>query len=311
MKFKRAVSKLLACTMMVTTVFAGNVSTTSAAAVKIIQPVAKYDFEEEVSDDNGKYQESDRDPFAKITPSCYKTSLTLEPTKTATVFQLPSSLKLNEDVTIKYDSSNTNIATVSANGVVTAQKNVGYARITTTVKAVYDGFEMEYQTLVKVNHDISKVGVSANETNLAKGTKATVTVVPTEVMKNVGFTVKYTANGSVSVKDNVVTASKSGKGTVAVTISSAGKTITKRITFHVGEITGKGSVKVKKSIDLKVKGLNGEVSWSLDKKGKKLAKISKSGELTAKKKKGTVKVTAKVKVGNKTVTLTKSIKIKK
>ena len=56
MKFKRAVSKLLACTMMVTTVFTGNVSTTSAAA-KILQPVAKYDFEEGVSDDNGKYQD--------------------------------------------------------------------------------------------------------------------------------------------------------------------------------------------------------------------------------------------------------------
>lgn len=253
----------------------------------------------------------DRDPFAKITPNCYKTSITLEPTKTAAVFQLPSSLKLNEDVTIKYETSNSGVATVSADGVVTAQKKVGYARITTTVKAVYDGFEMEYQTLVKVNHDISKVSVSANETNLAKGKKATITVVPTEVMKNAGFTVKYAANGAVSVKDNVVTASKSGKGTVAVTISSAGKTITKRITFHVGEITGKGSVKVKKSITLKVKGLNGKVSWSLDKKGKKLAKISKSGKLTAKKKKGTVKVTAKVKVGNKTVTLTKSIKIKK
>lgn len=252
----------------------------------------------------------DRDPFAKITPSCYKTSLTLEPTKTATVFQLPSTLKLNEDVTISYSSSNTGIATVSASGVVTAQKKVGYARITTTVKAVYDGFEMEYQTLVQVNHDISKVGVSANATSLAKGKKATITVVPTAVMKAAGYTVNYAASGAVSVKGNVVTAKKSGKGTVAVKISSAGKSITKRITFNVGEITGKSSVKVKKSITLKVKGLSGKVTWSLDKKGKKLAKISKSGKLTAKKKKGTVKVTAKVKVGTKTVTLTKSVKIK-
>ncbi len=253
----------------------------------------------------------DRDPFAKITPNCYKTSLILEPTKTATVFQLPSNLKLNEDVTISYSSSNTSIATVNASGVVTAQKKVGYARITTTVKAIYDGFEMEYQTLVQVNHDISKVKVSANVTGLAKGKTATIAVVPTAVMNSAGYTVNYTASGAVSVKGNVVTAQKSGKGTVAVKISSAGKTIVKRITFNVGEITGKGSVKVKKSITLKVKGLNGKVTWSLDKKGKKLAKISKSGKLTAKKKKGTVKVTAKVKVGNKTVALAKTVKIKK
>ncbi len=300
MKFKRAVSKLLACTMVVTMVFIGNISNVSAAG-----------------EDNGKYRdiqmsaEGDRDPFAEITSGCYKTSLTLEPTKTATVFQLPSSLKLNEDVTIKYNSSDTSIATVSADGVVTAQKKVGYARITTTVKAVDDGFEMEYQTLVKVNHDISKVNVSANVTSLAKGGKAAIAVTPTAVMSSAGYTVNYTASGAVSVQGNMVTAKKSGKGTVAVKISSAGKSIIKRINFNVGEISGKSSVKVKKSITLKVKGFTGKVSWSLDKKGKKLAKISKSGKLTAKKKIGTVKVTAKVKVGNKTVTLTKSVKIKK
>ncbi len=117
------------------------------------------------------------------------------------------------------------------------------------------------------------------------------------------------------MKGNIVTvtAKKSGTGTVAVKISSAGKSITKRISFNVGEITGvssKSVLKVKKSVTLKVKGLSGKVTWSLDKKSKKLAKISKTGKLTAKKK-GVAKVTAKVKVGKKTVTLTTNVKIKK
>lgn len=137
-------------------------------------------------------------------------------------------------------------------------------------------------------------------------------------MKNAGYTVKATtsgAMGSASVKGNIVTvtAKKSGTGTVAVKISSAGKSITKRISFNVGEITGvssKSVLKVKKSVTLKVKGLSGKVTWSLDKKSKKLAKISKTGKLTAKKK-GVAKVTAKVKVGKKTVTLTTNVKIKK
>lgn len=253
----------------------------------------------------------DRDPFAKITTSCYDRNVTLEPTKSKAIFRLPSTLKLDEDVTITYASSDESIAKVDANGVVTAQKKVGYARVTTTVKAVYDGFEMEYQTLVKVNHDITKVKVAANATSLAKGKTATITITPTATMKNAGYTVRYTASGSVSVSGNKVTAKKAGAGKVAVKISSAGKTVTKKIAFNVGEISGKSSVKVKKSITLKVSGLSGKVSWSLDKKSKKLASISKSGKLTAKKKKGTVKVTAKVKVGKKTVTLTKSVKIKK
>ena len=62
-----------------------------------------------------------------------------------------------------------------------------------------------------------------------------------------------------------------------------------------------------KSISLKVKGISGRVKWSLDSKGKKLATISASGKLKAKKKAGKVTVTAKV--GS--VTMTKTITIKK
>lgn len=250
----------------------------------------------------------DRDPFSKITDSCWNKNITLEPLKSATVFRLPNTLKLNEDVTITYESSHPNIASVNANGLVTAGRRIGYARITTKVKAVYDGFEMEYQTLVKVNLDVTRTAVSTDKTKLAKGKTAKITVTPTATMKALGSTVSYTATGAVSVnaKNGVVTAKKSGTGKVTVKVSCAGKQVIKRFTYNVGEISGKSSLKRKKSITLKVKGLSGKVKWSLDKKGKKLAKITSKGKLTAKKKKGTVTVTAKVNG----VTITKKIKIK-
>lgn len=250
----------------------------------------------------------DRNPFEKITDSCWDKNITLEPTKTATVFHLPNTLTLNEDVIITYESSHPNIASVNENGLVTAGKRVGYARITTKVKAVYDGFEMEYQTLVKVNLDVTKTAISTDKTKLAKGKTAKITVTPTASMKALGSTVSYTATGAVSVnaQTGVVTAKSSGSGKVTVKVSCAGKQVIKRFTYSVGEISGKSSVKRKKSITLKVKGISGKVKWSLDKKGKKLAKISSSGKLTAKKKKGTVTVTAKVNG----VTITKKIKIK-
>ena len=103
-----------------------------------------------------------------------------------------------------------------------------------------------------------------------------------------------------------MTANKAGKGTVVVKVKAGGKTITKKVTFNVGEITGESKVKVKKSITLKVTGISGKVTWSLDKKGKKLAKISKRGKLTAKK---TGKVTVTAKVGK--VTMKKTVKITK
>ena len=46
MRYKKIVSKILACAMVVTTVFTGNVATADAAAGKL-EPVAKYDFETE------------------------------------------------------------------------------------------------------------------------------------------------------------------------------------------------------------------------------------------------------------------------
>ena len=165
--------------------------------------------------------------------------------------------------------------------------------------------------MVKVDFDVKKITAKAKATALAKGKTTTISVTYpstySTALKN-SANVTYRATGAVSVdKKGKVTAKKAGTGKVYVKVSLAGKSITKTVTVNVGEITGPTSVKIKKSITLKVTGIKGKVKWSLDKKGKKLAKITQKGKLTALKKTGKVKVTAKV--GK--VSMTKTITIKK
>ncbi len=251
------------------------------------------------------YAEEYLDPFAKIDASKFA-NLTVTPKGSSTALAEAVPAGLRQYVTVEYSSSNPGIAAVDKNtGKVTGVK-VGYAFITTKVKAASDGFEMEYQTLVTVNLDMKGVSVTAKKVSLAKGEKTSVTVNCPSAVQTAGPAVTYRATGSVSVKNGQVTANKAGKGTVVVKVKAGGKTITKKVTFNVGEITGESKVKVKKSITLKVTGISGKVTWSLDKKGKKLAKISKRGKLTAKK---TGKVTVTAKVGK--VTMKKTVKITK
>ena len=70
------------------------------------------------------------------------------------VFTLPDSIK--DTVTVSYASANPDIAAIDANGVVTGLKD-GYASVVTTVTAKYDGFKMEYQTVVTVGTPTGKV----------------------------------------------------------------------------------------------------------------------------------------------------------
>lgn len=251
-----------------------------------------------------EFSESYKDPFSVIDESALTATRTVTLNKGVRIFTVPDAIK--DSVTVSYKSSNDSIASVS-NGVVTGKK-LGNVKITTTVKAAYDGFEMEYQTIVKVDLDMKGAKAKAKATTLAKGKNTTIAVSVSSAIKSAKYTTSYKATGAVSVnKSGKVTAKKAGTGKVYVTIKSSGKSITRTVTIKVGEITGSSSVKVKKSINLKVKGISGKVKWSLDSKGKKLATISSSGKLKAKKKAGKVTVTAKV--GS--VTMKKTIVIKK
>lgn len=246
------------------------------------------------------------DPFAKIDKTKFK-DFTVAPKGSSNVLASAIPAEVKPYVTVEYTSSKPSVATVDKNAGTVKGVKLGYTIITTKVKAASDGFEMEYQTIVKVDLNIKGVSVSAKKTTLAKGEKTDITINYPTAVKAAGATATYRATGAVSVSKGKVTAKKAGTGTVIVKVKAGGKTITKKLNFKVGEITGASNVKIKKSITLKVTGISGKVTWSLDKKGKKLAGISKKGKLTAKKKTGKVTVTAKV--GK--VTMKKTITIKK
>lgn len=248
------------------------------------------------------------DPFEALgdTFNPAPTSMDLLPRQAKTVKEKDVPANVKNAVKVSYESGDKDVAEVDANGNVTG-KNVGYAVIITRIEAKYDGFAQEYYTLVKVDVDLGSVRASAKDESLAKGKTTTLNLTLPSGVSAQNADISYRAAGAVSVnKDGKITAKSAGNGRVYVKVAMGGKSITRTVVIKVGDITGASTVKVKKSIKLKVTGISGKAKWSLDKKGKKLAKISSGGKLTAKKA-GTVKVTAKV--GK--ITMTKTIKIKK
>lgn len=254
-----------------------------------------------------EYVDTYVNPFEYINSSSYSQTAAVAVGGTARVFTLPDSIK--DTVTVSYASANTDIAAIDANGVVTGLKD-GYASVVTTVTAKYDGFKMEYQTVVTVGTPTGKVitpepqvitvTAAVKDATIVKGQTTQVTVTAPA-----GATVTYRAKGAVAVTSTgTITGKKGGTGTVYATVIVNGKKAVRKVTVNVGDISGKGTVKVKKSLKLSVKGISGKVKWSVNKK--KLATISRKGVLKAKKK-GKVTVTAKV--GN--YTMKKTITIKK
>lgn len=53
-----------------------------------------------------------------------------------------------------------------------------------------------------------------------------------------------------------ITGKKGGTGTVYATVIVNGKKAVRKVTVNVGDISGKGTVKVKKSLKLSVKGIS-------------------------------------------------------
>ena len=123
--------------------------------------------------------------------------------------------------------------------------------------------------------------------------------------------------GDIAAPDNKpatgnTTGSDNNNQTGTTDSSQSGSSTTVKTTKPSIKVTGRSSVKRKKSITLKLKitGISGKVKVSLDKTGKKLLKVTKADKkkvtLKAKNKKGTAKVT--IRCGKYKVT--KKIKVK-
>lgn len=303
-----SVATVNAATGEITAVKAGSTTITTKAVYKGDENTARTAQTEVVVREPHNAGGGDTvDPFTKIKAASFN-DFTVGPKVTSNVLANAIPADVKNLVTVEYTSSKPSVATVDkAAGIVTGVK-AGYTIISTKVKSKADGFEMEYQTLVKVDLDMKGITVSAAKTSLGKGEKVKLSINYPAAVRTASPAVTYKATGVVSVKNGQVTANKAGNGKVVVTIKAGGKTLVKKVSFKVGDITGASKVKVKKSITLKVTGISGKATWSLDSKGKKLASINKkTGKLTAKKKTGKVTVTAKVgKVTmKKTITITK------
>lgn len=261
------------------------------------------------------YREEYKNPFLWLEGREPAASVETEAGKSLQIFEVPEEIR--DMVTVSCESGNPQTASY-AGGVLTAGK-AGTTTLTTVITAKYDGYAVRYRTVVKVKAaetpdkpsepekpapDLSKVAVKAGKSRLAVNRTAKVQVTLPAEMKTENPKITYKAKGAVSVtKAGVIRGKKAGKGTVTVTVTVGSTSITRNLKISVGAIAGKSSIKVGKTMTLKVKGLSGRVKWSVNKK--KYASISRKGKLTAKKK-GRVVVTAK-RAG---VTMRKTIKIK-
>lgn len=236
-------------------------------------------------------------------------------------FQLIASVEPEGEYTVTWSSSDETVAKVDANGLVTAVKS-GTAVITASTA---NGVTAECK--VNVNKEeqgqqgqqgqigskpgktpsfIAKVEAQFDKTMLYAGGNADNTakaelVIPTgAALAKAEYASSDASVASVSAA-GVVTAKKAGTAviTVKVTLTNGeSASLQKQITVKKAYIKlkkAKYTVKKGKSVQLKATafGSSKKVTFTIaNKKGKKLAKVTKAGKLTGKAK-GTVKVTAK------------------
>ena len=268
-------------------------------------PILKMSYQEELAEENrtvtatikvesGKPGDGDDEkPITVTGVSMSKKNVTLKPKETInlTATVKPSNAT-NKKVT--WSSKNQKVATVTQNGKVTA-KAAGTTTITATTE---DG---GFTATCKVTVKIPVTKVTLNKTKLTLGAKEKFTLKATITPRNAANkTVKWTSSkksvATVSSK-GVVTAKKTGKAVISAKVDG----ITKKCTITVKKAPKKITLNAKKknlkrgkTFKIKVKLPKNTASYKITYKtsNKKVATVSASGKVTAKKKgKATITVT--------------------
>lgn len=217
----------------------------------------------------------------------------------------------NKKVTWK--SSNTNVATVNSNGLVTVKKNTGGKKVTITATAT-DGSKVKgtYE-ITSMKGIVKKIELSGAKVVQAKKSITLIAKVTATAgaNKNLAWSSSNTKYVTVSAK-GVVTAKEAGIGkTVTITAKAkdgSGVKATYKVKILKGivksiKITGNLNVKAGQSTQLKAivtatEGANKKVTWTSS--NKRYATVSATGKVTTYKagKGKTVKITAKATDGS-------------
>lgn len=248
------------------------------------------------------------DNAVAISSDSVKTSVTVEQTvvklsKTKAVVVKGKTIQLKATVTpkqsIKWSSENKKIATVNKNGKVTGKKG-GTTKIIATAK---DG------TKATCKVTVATVKLNASSMPLQVGTSTKALKVASKTVKKDKVKAWKSSDSSIASvsKSGKVTAKKTGKATLTVTMKSGAKA-TCKVTVQNEKVTTKkltlskkkATLTVKQSVKLRVKrnpiSAKEKITWSSS--NKKVATVSKSGKVTAKKA-GKATITAKTSNGKK------------
>ena len=248
------------------------------------------------------------DNAVAISSDSVKTSVTVEQTvvklsKTKAVVVKGKTIQLKATVTpkqsIKWSSENKKIATVNKNGKVTGKKG-GTTKIIATAK---DG------TKATCKVTVATVKLNASSMPLQVGTSTKALKVASKTVKKDKVKAWKSSDSSIASvsKSGKVTAKKTGKATLTVTMKSGAKA-TCKVTVQNEKVTTKkltlskkkATLTVKQSVKLRVKrnpiSAKEKITWSSS--NKKVATVSKSGKVTAKRA-GKATITAKTSNGKK------------
>jgi uncharacterized protein YjdB len=245
-----------------------------------------------------EYANSNSIKFEKIK---YVTEITLDPASKTLAKGKSVTLKATvkpSDATTKdvtWESSKESVATVSSSGKVTAKK-AGTATITCYAT---DGSGKKATCKITVTAPVTKVKLDATSKTIAKGKSVTLkaTVSPSDAT-NKAVTWKSSNKSVATVSSNgKVTAKKVGTATITCTTKDGKKTATCKITVKTPVTKVKlnktgATIKTGKTLTLKATVTPGKayqkVTWKSS--NTKVATVSSSGKVTAKKK-GTATIT--------------------